>query len=146
MYQAMEALKIILGVGNVLSGKLKLSNLLSGSEQILNIQKREEEIDKVRENGIIPVIIECNIIDESKLYLDIREIFEQPRINSEKVIQIPLSDLDDRIWEIPKEKEILVFCQSGKRSKKVVDLLKAEYGYENLTNVEGGIETIIDGK
>ncbi|CAM4314027.1 HesA/MoeB/ThiF family protein [Gillisia hiemivivida] len=143
MHQAMETLKIILGVGNVLSGKLKLSNLLSGSEQILNIQKKPEEIEKVKKNGIIPVKIECKISDESRLYLDIREIFEQPRINSAKVIQIPLSDLDERIWEIPKEKEISVFCQSGKRSKKVVDLLKAEYGFENLTNVEGGIETII---
>jgi len=143
MLQAMEALKIILGIGEILSGKLKLSNLLSGSEQILKLQKKQEEIDKIRENGIIPVKIECTIRDESRLYLDIREIFEQPRINSEKVIQIPLSDLDDRIWEIPKEKEILVFCQSGKRSKKLVDLLKAEYGYENLTNVEGGIGTII---
>ncbi|WP_034919926.1 HesA/MoeB/ThiF family protein [Gillisia sp. CAL575] len=143
MLQAMEALKIILGVGNVLSGKLKISNLLSGSEQILKLQQRPEEIDKIRKNGIIPVKIECQISDESRLYLDIREIFEQPRINSAKVIQIPLSDLDERIWEIPKEEEILVFCQSGKRSKKVVDLLKAEYGFQNLTNVEGGIETII---
>ena len=143
MFQAMEALKIILGIGEVLSGKLKLLNLLSGSEQILKIQKKQEEIKKIKENGIIPVKIECNIRDESKLYLDIREIFEQPRINSEKVIKIPLSDLDDRMWEIPKEKEILVFCQSGKRSKKVVDLLKADYGFDNLKNVEGGIETII---
>ncbi|SDS70613.1 adenylyltransferase and sulfurtransferase [Gillisia sp. Hel1_33_143] len=143
--QAMEVLKIVLGVGNVLSGKLKLSNLLTGSEQILNIQKREEEIEKIKENGIIPVIIECKISDDSKLYLDIREIFEQPRITSEKVIQIPMSDLDERLWEIPKEEEVFVFCQSGKRSKKIVDLLKAEYGFENLKNVEGGIETIIDG-
>ncbi len=143
MLQAMEVLKIVLGVGNVLSGKLKLSNLLTGSEQILKLQKREEEIEKIKENGIIPVIIECKISDDSKLYLDIREIFEQPRITSEKVIQIPMSDLDERLWEIPKEEEVFVFCQSGKRSKKVVDLLKAEYGFENLKNVEGGIETII---
>tara|TARA_R100001369_G_scaffold32700_1_gene57368 strand:- start:11016 stop:12041 length:1026 start_codon:yes stop_codon:yes gene_type:complete len=143
MLQAMEALKIILGIGEVLSGKLKLSNLLSGSEQILKLQKKQEEIDKIRENGIIPVKIECKISDESKLYLDIREIFEQPRITSEKVIHIPMSDLDERLWEIPKQEDVYVFCQSGKRSKKVVDLLKAEYGFDNLKNVEGGIETII---
>ena len=59
------------------------------------------------------------------------------------MIQIPMSDLDERLWEIPKKKEVFVFCQSGKRSKKVVDLLKAEYGFENLKNVEGGIDTII---
>ncbi|CAL65434.1 HesA/MoeB/ThiF family protein [Christiangramia forsetii] len=145
MLQAMEVLKILLGVGNLLSGKLKISNLLIGSEQIMNIQKREKEIEKIRESGIIPVIIECKINDNTRLYLDIREIFEQPKITSEKVIQIPMSDLDERLWEIPKEEEIFVFCQSGKRSKKIVDLLKAEYGFENLNNVEGGIETIIYG-
>ena len=145
MLQAMEILKIVLGIGNVLSGKLKISNLLTGSEQILKLQRREEEIENIRKNGIIPMILECKIKDDSKLYLDIREIFEQPKITSEKVIPIPMSDLDERLWEIPKEEEVFVFCQSGKRSKKIVDLLKAEYGFDNLKNVEGGIETIIDG-
>ncbi|MEE2771856.1 MAG: HesA/MoeB/ThiF family protein [Bacteroidota bacterium] len=143
--QATEVLKMLLGIGNVLSGKLKLLQVLSGQEQHLNIAKRPEEIEKVLKNGIIPVKINCRISDENKTYLDIREIFEQPKIDSEKVIQIPLSSLDERIWEIPKEEEVLVFCQSGKRSGKVVELLQAEYGFENLKNVEGGIETIIDG-
>ncbi|AVR46828.1 molybdenum cofactor biosynthesis protein [Christiangramia fulva] len=142
--QATEILKIILGAGNVLSGKLKLIHVLSGQDQLLSISKREEEIGKIKDHGIIPVRIECKVKDENRKYLDIREIFEQPKINSENVIQIPMSDLDERLWEIPKEEEILVFCQSGKRSRKVVDLLKAEYGFENLKNVEGGIETIID--
>lgn len=143
MLQATEVLKIILGVGNIFSGKLKIMNILSGSEQILNIQKKPTEIEKIRENGIIPVKIECRIKDAEQKYLDIREIFEQPKINSENVIQIPMSVLDERLWEIPKEEEILVFCQSGKRSKKVVELLRNEYGFEHLKNVEGGIETII---
>lgn len=145
MLQATEALKIILGVGNVFSGKLKISNLLSGSDQVLNIQLKPEEIEKVKKNGIIPVTIDCEIKDSNKKYLDIREVFEQPKINSENVIQIPMSDLDERLWEIPKDEELLVFCQSGKRSRKVVDLLQKEYGFEHLKNVEGGIETIIDG-
>ncbi len=55
-----------------------------------------------------------------------------------------MSDLDERLWEIPKQEEVLVFCQSGKRSRKVVELLKKEFGFQNLKNVEGGIETIID--
>ncbi|TBW27154.1 HesA/MoeB/ThiF family protein [Gramella sp. KN1008] len=143
--QATEVLKIILDLGDVFSGKLKLINVLSGSQQVLKIKKRQEEIEKIREHGIIPVRIECTLNDETRTYLDIREIFEQPKIRSENVIQIPLSDLQDRLWEIPKQDEILVFCQSGKRSRKVVELLEREYGFENLKNVEGGIETIING-
>lgn len=145
MLQATEVLKIILETGNVLSGKLKLINILSGTEQVMNIQQRPEEIEKIKNNGIIPVKIVCELKDNSKTFLDIREVFEQPKVTSENIIQIPLSTIDEHIWEIPREEEVLVFCQSGKRSKKLVDLLKAEYGFENLKNVEGGIKTIIDG-
>lgn len=142
--QATEVLKMILGAGNVLSGKLKLINILSGNDQLLTISKRVEEIEKIQKEGIIPVRIACKISDKTKLYLDIREIFEQPRLNSEKVLQIPLSELEDRLEEIPKQEEVLVFCQSGKRSRKVVDLLKTQFEFHNLINVEGGIETIIE--
>lgn len=145
MLQATEVLKIILETGNLLSGKLKLINILSGTEQVMNIQQRPEEIEKIKKNRIFPVKIVCELKDNSKTFLDIREVFEQPKVASENIIQIPLSTIDEHIWEIPREEEVLVFCQSGKRSKKLVDLLKAEYGFENLKNVEGGIKTIIDG-
>lgn len=143
--QAAEALKIILGTGQVLSGKLKLMNILTGTEQVLNIQKRPEEIEKIRNKGIIPVHIDCEVIDQTKIYLDVREDFEQPKVNSENVIHIPLGKLQDRFKEIPEIEEVLVFCQSGKRSQKAVDMLQKEFGFQNLKNVEGGIETIIHG-
>jgi adenylyltransferase/sulfurtransferase len=145
MLQATEALKIILGVGLVFSGKLKILNLLSGSGQILNIQPKPEEIEKVKRNGINPMRIDCEVKDSAKTYLDVREEFEQPKVNSANVIQIPLGDLLERSNEIPKQEEVLVFCQSGKRSLKAVEMLQNDFGFQNLINVEGGIETIIDG-
>lgn len=143
--QAAEALKIILEVGTVLSGKLKLINILTGMEQVMNIQKRFEEIEKIKREGIKPVSIDCEVKDESKVYLDVREEFEQPKVNSKNVIHIPLGNLRGRYKEIPNTKEVLVFCQSGIRSQKAVELLKKEFNFKNLKNVEGGIENIIDG-
>ena len=143
MLQATEALKMILGVGKILAGKLKLSNLLSGSEQILNIQLKSEEIAKVKKNGIIPVRIACELKDTDKKYLDVREEFEQPKVDSGNVIHIPLGDLQDRIEEIPQQEEVLVFCQSGKRSRKAVEMLKRDFGFQNLRNVEGGIDNVM---
>jgi len=145
MLQAAEALKIILNVGNVLSGKLKLMNILYGTEQVLNIQKRQEEIEKIKNEGIIPIRIDCELKDTGKTYLDVREDFEQPKVNSEKVIHIPLGKLKDRLKEIPDKEEVLVFCQSGKRSQEAVKMLQKDFGLRNLKNVEGGIEKIIDG-
>lgn len=143
--QAAEALKIILGAGNVLSGKLKLMNILSGAEQVLNIQKRPEEIEKIKNRGIIPVHIACELKDSDKTYLDVREEFEQPKVKSDNVINIPLAKLQDRFKEIPETEEVLVFCQSGKRSQKAVEMLQKEFGFQNLKNVDGGIETIMNG-
>ncbi|CAM4230301.1 HesA/MoeB/ThiF family protein [Gillisia limnaea] len=145
MLQAAEVLKIILGAGNVLSGKLKLINILTGIEQIMNIQPRQEEIEKIKKQGIIPVRIDCEVRDTHKIYLDVREAFEQPKVNSENVIHIPLGSLQQRLREIPNREEVLVFCQSGKRSRIAVEMLQKDFGFQNLKNVEGGIETIIDG-
>ena len=140
MLQAAEALKIILDAGNVLSGKLKLMNILYGTEQVLNIQKRKEEIEKIKNEGIIPIRIDCELKDTGKTYLDVREDFEQPKVNSEKVIHIPLGKLKDRLKEIPDKEEVLVFCQFGKRSQEAVKMLQKDFGLRNLKNVEGGIE------
>ncbi len=145
MLQALEALKIILGTGNVLSGKLKLMNILYGTEQLLKLQKRPEEIQKIKNQGIIPVREACELKDTGKTYLDVREAFEQPKMNSGKVIQIPLGNLKDRLKEIPDTQEVLVFCQSGKRSQEAVKMLEKDFGFRNLKNVEGGIENIIEG-
>ncbi|WP_421802614.1 ThiF family adenylyltransferase [Flagellimonas sp.] len=143
--QAAEVLKIILGAGEVLSGKLKLINMMRASEQTIKINKRPEEVEKIRKNGIAPVYIDCDLKNKEQWYLDVREAFEQPKPKGEKVLSIPMSDLTSRYREIPDNMEVFVFCQSGKRSKNAIEILKNEFGFHNLKNVEGGIETIIDG-
>jgi len=143
--QVAEVLKIILGEGEVLSGKLKLINMMQASEQTININKRPAEVEKIRKNGIAPVYIDCDLKNKEQWYLDVREVFEQPKLKSKKVLSIPMGDLTARYQEIPNNQEVFVFCQSGKRSKNAIEILKNEFGFHNLKNVEGGIETIIDG-
>ena len=143
--QAAEVLKIILGAGEVLSGKLKLINMMRASEQTIKINKRPQEVEKIRQNGIAPVYIDCDLKNKEQWYLDVREVFEQPKPKGKKVLSIPMSDLTSRYQEIPNNQEVFVFCQSGKRSRNAIEILKNEFGFHNLKNVEGGIETIIDG-
>jgi len=143
--QAAEVLKIILGKGEVLSGKLKLINMMQASEQTIKINKRPAEVEKIRKNGIAPVYIDCDLKNKEHWYLDVREVFEQPKPKGKKVLSIPMGDLMARYQEIPNNQEVFVFCQSGKRSKNAIEILKNEFGFHNLKNVEGGIETIIDG-
>ncbi|GLU44570.1 HesA/MoeB/ThiF family protein [Allomuricauda sp. NBRC 101325] len=143
--QAAEVLKIVLGAGEVLSGKLKLINMMQASEQTIKINKRHEEIEKIRKHGIAPVYIDCDLKDKEHWYLDVREVYEQPKPKGKKVLSIPMGDLTSRYQEIPNNQDVFVFCQSGKRSKNAIEILKNEFGFHNLKNVEGGIETIIDG-
>ncbi|WP_418501555.1 ThiF family adenylyltransferase [Flagellimonas sp.] len=143
--QAAEVIKMILGAGEVLSGKLKLINMMQASEQTIKLNKRPEEVEKIRKGGIAPVYIDCDLKDKEQWYLDVREAFEQPKPKGKKVLSIPMGDLISRYQEIPNNQEVFVFCQSGKRSKNAIEILKNEFGFHNLKNVEGGIETIIDG-
>ena len=52
---------------------------------------------------------------------------------------LPMSQLVDRIAEIPKDMPVVVHCRSGSRSCAVIDALTTRYGFTNLINLKGGI-------
>lgn len=74
------------------------------------------------------------------LLVDVREIDEVAEIayDVENIINIPLSELKSRLAEIPKDKELIIACRSGKRSRMATNILK-ENGYINFKNLNGGI-------
>lgn len=51
---------------------------------------------------------------------------------------IPLSQLGQRIGEIPKERELLLYCRSGMRSKTAARMLSRN-GYRHISHLQGGI-------
>ncbi len=84
-------------------------------------------------------------IDRNALFIDVRESYEQPRLTFPNQLEIPMSVIGDRLSEIPKEGEVLIYCQSGIRSANVVAALTEHYGYTNLLNVVGGASMISVG-
>lgn len=56
----------------------------------------------------------------------------------EGIKTIPLSEIKDRMNEIPKDKKIILACASGKRSQKAAVIL-SNAGYTEIANMEGGI-------
>ena len=52
-------------------------------------------------------------------------------------INIPLQEAEQRLGEFPKDKDLLIFCRSGKRSMAVSNFL-IQNGYERVFNVVGG--------
>jgi molybdopterin/thiamine biosynthesis adenylyltransferase/rhodanese-related sulfurtransferase len=155
LFQATEVLKIILEIGTVLSGKLLIYDALQQQTQIIAFQKNPFEIEKGRANGTLllkqppekPIadlepdafLEKCNHTDT--LLIDIREIYEEPRLDYKNLINIPLATLENFMETLDKNQEIIVFCQSGLRSQFVMGFLKRE-GFKQVSHLKNGIESI----
>ena len=75
------------------------------------------------------------INDKDKVFIDVRTQGEYKARNVRQFKNMPLgSDLS----KLPKDKEIVVICQSGMRSSQACKQLK-KFGYEKVTNVRGGM-------
>ncbi len=159
--QANEVLKIVLGIGNVLKGKLLCYNALTAQTSFLKINKSEAEISKIlKEQNYFhtkelntncefePVEISIHEISflEDIQFIDIRESHELPKIEAIEIISIPLLELEKSIHKIESQKKKVIFCQAGIRSKQAVSILNSL----NITNCysikEGAweIKNIID--
>jgi adenylyltransferase/sulfurtransferase len=77
------------------------------------------------------------------ILIDVREEheFEEANLNG---ILIPMGEVMDRAEEIPKDKQVVVHCRSGKRSATVINALESQNGFSNLYNLRGGILAYIE--
>lgn len=130
-----EVIKIILEFDHVLSGKLLCYNSRTTEISTLKINKNQSEIDKVLasqnvsniyENGACDLsIIEISEEDINNIqFIDVRELHEQPKLEVSNCTQIPLGNLSNNLNLIDKGKKTIVFCQSGARSKRAVEILQ----------------------
>lgn len=71
-------------------------------------------------------------------FIDVRTPLEFNANNIRGFKNIPLQQLRQRYHELPKDKEIVVICQSGMRSNRATRMLK-KLGFNHLTNVKGGM-------
>ena len=159
--QANEVLKIILEIGIPLSGKLFTYNALNNSTLTLNVNRSEAEIATVKSDAFgfetIDYDFLCGVkqadplteisIDELKKWyenakefqvVDVREDWEQPRINKANVAVIPLDKLHENIDNISKTKDVVVLCQHGVRSRFAIESLEREHNITNLINLSEG--------
>lgn len=72
------------------------------------------------------------------ILLDVREPHEFKSGHIPGAKNLPLSQLKSRINEVPKDKPVLLYCQSGMRSKRAAALFKKN-GISSIVNLQGGI-------
>lgn len=81
--------------------------------------------------------------DANGILIDVRSIQEYKEYHLNGAICIPLYELQIKIENIVQNKQqlIILYCQSGTRSKRAVEILEA-MGYTNLYEIDGGIDNI----
>lgn len=151
--QANEVFKIILSLGDVLNGKLFMYDCLTTQSSTFTIRRVESEVSKILAsvkdfetndydlfcgvNPISEITAESAFSVKNVQFIDVREAHEQPKIESLHPIYISLGMLEEELHTLSKEKEIIIFCQSGIRSKKAVDIL-LQNGFKNVSHIKGG--------
>jgi molybdopterin/thiamine biosynthesis adenylyltransferase/rhodanese-related sulfurtransferase/molybdopterin converting factor small subunit len=165
LIQATETVKLILGIGEPLVGRLLLYDALAMRFRELKLRRNpecpvcgdhptiRELIDYQQFCGIPnqphePVAAEGDIdpmevkakIDRGDPFvlIDVREPHEYQICNIPFAKLIPLGDLPKRVNELDSADEIVAHCKSGMRSAKAVDFLK-QAGFRKVRNMKGGI-------
>ena len=165
--QATEALKVLLGIGRPLIGKLLVYDALSMSFDELALKKNprckvcapEPEVTKLidyeafcgvpghdREGSRLPSEWEIEPAEvsqrlaagEALRLVDVREPHELEISRIAGADLIPLGQLASRLHELDSAREMVVFCKSGTRSARALELL-AGAGFRKVKNLRGGI-------
>lgn len=72
------------------------------------------------------------------IFIDVRTPEEYAESHIKGSTLIPLQQLEQRIAELPKDKQVYLYCHSGRRSVVAANIL-TKAGYSNIENIEGGI-------
>lgn len=163
--QAIETIKLIVGIGDPLIGRLLHFDALRVKFRELNL-RRDPQCPVCGENPTIfsPIDYDqfCGVRDEQTVpaisvnelkrkmdareafdLVDVREPFEYEIARIDGAQLIPLGEIAERADELQRGQQIIVHCHSGGRSAEAVRLLQ-ERGFTNVYNLEGGIDAWSD--
>lgn len=158
--QALEAIKVITGIGEPLVGRLLHIDGAAMKFREFTL-RRDPDCARCAEGRrhlpveaegefceVCPVMTddEISVVDLAKLreaghahvLLDVREPWELATARLDPCLHIPMGEVPAKVEEIPRDVPVYVLCHGGVRSGRVVEYLRGqEYG--NVTNVRGGI-------
>jgi sulfur-carrier protein adenylyltransferase/sulfurtransferase len=165
--QAIEAIKLIIGIGEPLIGRLVSFDALKmrykefkvrrdpncpicgdhptiheliDYDQFCGIPQADAEAEKEMDVPTINAVELKKMFDrkEDFVLIDVREPFEYDICHIDQARLIPLGELPARLSELDSADEIVLHCKSGSRSAKALRILQ-EAGFKKVVNLEGGI-------
>lgn len=144
LLMANEAIKMISGIGESLSGKLLVFDSLENNMNIYQLQKKQDNtnISPSKNNmNDLPLEIEFSELEKLGNYilLDIREEWEFEDFNKGGV-NIPLNSLPEKIHTLANEQVIVCCCSYGGKSKIAVKLIQDKFPEKEVYSIKNGIE------
>lgn len=166
--QAMEAIKLLAGVGEPLLGRLLVVDALAAAVRSVRVKRdpacpvcgaapsitslepgrytatcAPQEPPPSSTMDDTPLEIDVNeaarLLRAGATLLDVREPFETDICKVDGARTIPMRQVPARLAEIPQDARVLVLCHHGSRSLRVTHFLRQQ-GYAHASNVAGGID------
>ena len=155
--QAAEAIKVLTGLGEVISNKILYYSLKSSGFFEVAVGPNQEGREKLPKSetellqkdyeitcGTVQDISWEKALDWKKYVgntrlVDIREPNEEPVFEHGEVEKIPMGELMENPAQLKDTEQVLLFCRSGQRSRKLAEHLKSEFPEKKIFSVEGGI-------
>ncbi|HDZ04039.1 hypothetical protein LCGC14_0133020 [marine sediment metagenome] len=149
--QALEVVKIIAGIGEVLSGILLLFDTLTqrtqrikfklqlGNNEIKTLASSYEFDCELPLKSINAYELQLLLSTQSIELIDVRtnKEFKSQYLKESK--HIPLAELGNRTAEVNMEASVYIICQSGVRSKKAINKLQELFPGKDFINISGGM-------
>jgi adenylyltransferase/sulfurtransferase len=161
--QAVEALKLILGTGELLTNKLLMVDALAMSFRTINLRKNPQcplcgETPQIKALIDYPTFCAVTLAkpltasemitardlaqamstSQPPLLLDVRSEVELQISALPNAVHIPAEKLMERLDELDTSRALVVFCRNGTRSRRALHQLKAA-GFTQVQNLTGGI-------
>ncbi len=167
--QAIETIKVLLGKGDTLVGRLLVFDAMKMKFRELKLRKNPEcpvcgahptirelidyeefcglnaPSEQVSEEFLItPDELKGKIDDGAGVVLlDVREPMEWEIAHLDNAVLMPVAQVPSRVNELSTADEIVVYCKSGVRSARVTNFLR-ELGFRKVKNLVGGIDEWAD--
>jgi sulfur-carrier protein adenylyltransferase/sulfurtransferase len=158
--QATEVLKLITGIGTTLINQLFTYNALTNQGYVFDIAANKQASSAIPKNAkefeetdyewlcnssgeeaseIDAVEFDVLVQHKDAVVIDVREENELPEVTEFRHLKVPLSTLPSNQPEIQND-TVVLFCQSGKRSKEAAKILSANFGSaKKIYSLKGGI-------
>ncbi|MCX2719603.1 HesA/MoeB/ThiF family protein [Lentiprolixibacter aurantiacus] len=152
--QALEVVKMIAGIGEVLSGRLLVYNGLNTTMHNIRFSKnpKHSNICILQESYQVPCSSDLEIdalklqdllqTDQPHLLIDVREPGEFMEDRLESAVNIPIGELEDRQIVFDNTDKVFLICQSGIRSMQGKYILQKRFPDVKFINVHGGLNRI----